>query len=391
MALVEAIDQCTPLWQYTVEEGTTAEGLAQLLKDSVVALRNPDDEDGTLTNLSSRVLRTFKTLPRHTPNQVGRGSTYHIGDNRLHRRTFMDSGGYNRVFRCEWVHGEGIRDKAVLRFVRHDAERDEVGVLMAYVETCMHMLLTETGCVVPIIAPLKVERTTHPGYDFGAAIVNPGHGSLYDLIRKEHRTIDDARIFPLFLLVIEILEKLQESHQFVHRDCKTDNIMVVSDPGRTSIDAGEGVEYPIDEKKLKFIDFGYSEVRMSDGERIASDAEDYLVSSGPPMFNDSTDITYFAYITLEDNRNDLSKCPRFIKMLNDISGPLYKNIKKHHKNYQRLDTDDRNEIFLKSVYKYVKHGKWGPAKLRKLIREEYWTPTRAAAAATTSEPKTGLD
>lgn len=381
MSLLEAMERCTPVWQHTVVPGTSAVGLSALLTEAVIAMRHPNNTDGSLMDLSSRILRVFRLLPRQTPNQVGRGSTYHIGDTRLHRRTFMDGGGYNRVFRCEWIHDDK-KDKAVLRFVRQDPERDELCVLMAFVETCIHMLLGETGWVVPVIAPLKVERTTDPGYDFGAAIVNPGHGSLFDTITGRKK-LTDARIFPLFLLILEALENLQTSHRFVHRDCKSDNIMIVDDPGRTSIDVGNGVSYPIDEKKVQFIDFGYSEVWFENSfgrQRVASDAEDYLVSSGPPLFNDSLDITYFAYITLEDNRKNLSRCPCFLKMLDDIAAPLYKIIRKKHKNYHARATDSRNEFFLKCVYKATKHGSWGPAKLRVQIRDKYWPVTKQKEA-----------
>jgi hypothetical protein len=374
-SFVEAMSKCSSVWEHVVEPGTTADTLVALLRAAIVELRSPGTTVGGTAVAASNVLKTFKLFPRRTANQVGSGSTYILGDQQIHRRTYMDSGGYNRIFRCEWVHDGGQKDKAVLRFFRHcndeEEEEEDKMLLLAFVETFIQILLVETNCVVRVIAPIKVERVTDPGYDFGSVLSNPGLGTFHDKLMGR-QPLTDGQAFGIFLLVLETLEQLQKSHKFVHRDCKSDNIMLVRDPGRTTVDAGNGVTYPVDECKIQLIDFGYSEFWLPDGERVASDAEDYLAAAD--TFNDSVDVTYLAYVMAEDNYNELRKCPKFLQMIRDIAGPLVKRVKKN-KGYERFNSEERNEAFLKTIYKNTKHGEWKPSKLRKLIREKYWPPS----------------
>ena len=49
-------------------------------------------------------------------------------------------------------------------------EDEDKLMLLAFVETFIQMLLAETNCVVPVVASIKVERVTVPGYDFGSVI-----------------------------------------------------------------------------------------------------------------------------------------------------------------------------------------------------------------------------
>jgi hypothetical protein len=51
----------------------------------------------------------------------------------------------------------------------NDEDEDKM-MLLAFVEAFIQMLLAETNCVVPVVAPIKVERVTVPGYDFGSVI-----------------------------------------------------------------------------------------------------------------------------------------------------------------------------------------------------------------------------
>jgi serine/threonine protein kinase len=372
--LVEKMRKCEGLFLAT-NKGATYEEFARVLRLAMTTLRQRGAlPRAKIIDATDQVLGLFQMLPRQKTT-VGSFSVYPLnGGGKVLRRTFLDKGGYNLVFRSEWIPEEGAPSEyTVLRLVKHIEDEQDYIPLMTFVETCISLLLGDTGTVVRTICPLKVEKSTDPGYSFGSLMMNAttNGNTMHTLMSRNERSLNDEWCFGAFLLILEQLELMQRECKFMHRDLKSDNIVFEDDTTREVIEC-EGETCDVLPIKVKFLDFGFTEFTLENGERIGCDPESFLVRD-PQRFNDSVDVVYFAFTMLEDSGSGfVRQCPRFVAMLSDIVDPLMTKIRRRAPGYDHLRSGTRNEIFLNTVFEKTKTGSWSPAKTMRLIKDKYF-------------------
>lgn len=288
----------------------------------------------------------------HKVNMVGPFNVYKL---KVKQHTFrctwremLAKGAYNQVYYADLTSVDVPGMPITPAVVKVTVETEDFRVYL--LENVLHAILSQLpiirDMVVPIRFPFKIVNRGIPAYSLAVVLDNPGLGHVGRFIENDLRT--DDHMFSIVTQLCYMLHQSQTQYRFVHRDLKSDNILISEhDESMAIVDipaVGLRFEYPTFKRKLLFIDFGMSRLEL-DGEYLACDCLHDETS-----FNPCHDLQYYFCTLVEDYEDELRhRAPYFFSWLLEITAPLFTIIRDTYKNYNDAKSSVRQKRLITVV------------------------------------------
>jgi hypothetical protein len=352
--------------------GENASAIAELFRHTLRSYHNDDDgylSDDSLQSITSNLLSVIPSA--YKVNMVGLFNVYKIRvKNRTYRCTWREmlaKGAYNQVYYADLAAVDSPDLPITPAVVKVTVETEDFRVYL--LENVLHAILCQlpviSSMVVPIRFPFKIVNRGIPAYSLAVVLDNPGLGHVGNFIENDLR--NDDQMFSILTQLAYMLHKAQNMCRMMHRDLKSDNIMLTEHKDvMETVDIpliGLKFEYPTFRRKLLFIDFGMTRIEYS-GEYLACDC-----LHTETAFNPCHDLQYYCCTLIEDYSDELRRnAPYFYAWLHELTTPLFKIIRDTYKNYNDAKSSVRHKR-LTTVVARETLSPYVPMNMLRLIRD----------------------